>query len=413
MIAISLAPNFETKDALLALKQLFLPWRWRKGTANQRLVAKLQAILGRKEIYTVNSARWGLYLLLQNLRLEKDTEVLLQAFTCVSVPGPVLWNNLKPVYVDILERELTMDPLDLERKITAKSRVIIVQHTFGIPARMDEIMTIAKKHNLIVIEDCAHTLGGKHRDKLLGTIGDASIFSFGRDKAISSVFGGAIMVNNQKVFTSIKSAVAELPLSKNGWVLQQLMHPILFELIIKPLYFTAQIGKIKLVFAQKVGLLSKAIASHEKSGGKPAFECAKLSNALAELACFQLSRLEAFNARRREIVEIYNKELHQSGFDGQSLLRYPIFVDEPRKLLLAARKEKILLGDWYEVIAPKDTDLKAVQYVAGSCPVAESVAKREINLPTYYTLKNSDLKKIVEFTLRTVPKVNGYFRDSP
>lgn len=403
MIAISLAPNFELADAFLALKLAFRPWRWRKGTANERLVAKLQSILGKEEIYTVNSARWGLFVLLENLHLEKSAEVLLQAFTCVSVPGPVLWNNLKPVYVDILEKELTIDPADLEKKITPKSRVIVVQHTFGIPSRMDEIMAVANKHNLVVIEDCAHTIGGKYREKLLGTIGDASIFSFGRDKTISSVFGGAILVNNQKVFGGVKSAVAELPLSKNGWVLQQLMHPILFQMIIKPLYFVAQIGKIKLVVAQQFGLLSKAIAPREKRGGKPAFKCGKLPNALAELACFQLSRLEAFNARRREIVEIYNNELNQTGFYKQYLLRYPIFVDEPRKLLLAARKEKILLGDWYEVIAPKDTDLKAVQYVVGSCPVAESVAKRIINLPTYYTLKNNDIIKIVEFILRVTP----------
>jgi len=126
---------------------------------------------------------------------------------------------------------------------------------------------------------------------------------------------------------------------------------------------------------------------------------------LAELAIFQLSRLDKINARRREIVEIYNKKFNQSVAD-QPLLRYPLFVEEPRKIFLQARKEHMLLGDWYEVIAPKDANLKAVQYVTGSCPRAESVARRIINLPTYFSLTDSEIMKIVEFTLRVTPKVS-------
>lgn len=409
MIAISLAPNFELKDVRLALKLSFQPWRWREGGANEKLVGKLREIIGKEEVYTVNSARWGLYLLLKELNLEKGTEVLLQAFTCVSVPGPVLWNGLKPVYVDILENELTIDPADLEKKITPKSRVLVVQHTFGLPARMEEIMAIAQKHKLVVIEDCAHTLGGKYREKVLGTIGDAAIFSFGRDKALSGVFGGAMVINNKKLFPNIKEAVAKLPPAKRWWVFQQLLHPILFQLLIKPLYFVLQIGKLKLVIAQKIGLLSKAIAPREKSGGKPSFVCGKMPNALAELVVFQLTRLEQFNARRREITEMY-----AAGFgltrglplidekNSPCLLRYPIMVANPRKIILAGRKQKMLLGDWYEVVAPKDADLRAVEYVNGSCRVAEEVSKRVINLPTYYTLKNKEVWRIVEFIKNNV-----------
>jgi dTDP-4-amino-4,6-dideoxygalactose transaminase len=409
MIAISLAPNLELSDTLLALKLMFQPWRWRKGMANGRLVAKLREVLGKEEIYTINSARWGLSVLLQNLHLEDNTEVLLQAFTCVSVPGPVVWNNLKPIYVDILEKELTMDPADLEKKISSRSRVVIIQHTFGMPARMDEIMAIAQKHNLVVIEDCAHTIGGKYHERLLGTIGDASIYSFGRDKAISSVFGGAILINNSKIFSNIKNTLEELPTNGRGWIIQQLLHPILFQFVIKPLYFVAQIGKIKLVISQKLGLISKAIARSEKSGKRPSFVCAKLSNALAELAFHQLSRVDIFNSRRREIVEMYKAGFGNMrglpNLDANSipyLLRYPVLVNKPKQILLNARAQHMLLGDWYEVIAPKDTNLEAVLYVNGSCRVAEAVAKRIINLPIYYKLKNREVWHIVEFIKNNV-----------
>src|SRR5437899_576254 len=74
----------------------------------------------------------------------------------------------------------------------------IVQHTFGIPTDMEKILALAKKHKLFIVEDCAHTIGGELKNKKLGTFGDASFFSLGRDKAFSSVFGGMAITNSKK-----------------------------------------------------------------------------------------------------------------------------------------------------------------------------------------------------------------------
>lgn len=404
-ILTSLSPNTDSSDALRAFKLLFRPWKWVNGNATKTLENKLKEYFKVRDAYGIVSARWGIYLTLKSLNLPENSEVLLQAFTCVSVPGPVLWANLKPVYVDILENELNMNPADLEKKITEKSKVLIIQHTFGNPARMKELLEIARRYNLIVIEDSAHTIGGKYDGELLGTFGDAAVLSFGRDKAISGVFGGAILVNNPEKFPNLNNEFLSLPNAKKGFVLQQLLHPILFEFCIKPFYFFFGIGKIKLVIAQKLKVVSKALASREKSGDKPIFPNSKLPNALAALALAQFNKIGIFNQKRKEIASFYARELEDSGVtlpefpenSEPALLRYSIQTSKASETKIKARKEKMLLGDWYEVVAPKGTDLDAINYRRGSCPTAEKVAQRILNLPTYPKMTKEMAEKVVKF----------------
>jgi len=404
-ILISLSPNTDKKDAFRAFKILIKPWTWINGDSRNIFEEKLREYFNVYDAYGIVSARWGIYLILKSLNLPEDSEVLIQAFTCVSVPGPVLWAGLKPVYVDILENELTMDPDDLARKITDKSKVLIIQHTFGCPARLQELISVAKKHDLIVIEDSAHTIGAKYGNKLLGTFGDASVLSFGRDKAISGVFGGAILVSNPERLINLKIEYEKLKNAGKIFVFQQLLHPILFELIVKPFYFFFSIGKIKLVCLQNLKILSKALSRRERNGGEPNFPISKLPNALASLAFSQFKEIEKFNKKRKEIATIYSQNLKDTDLglpkcpEGSepAFLRYSIQTPKASIIKKEAKKEKILLGDWYEVIAPKDTDLKAINYVKGSCPKAEEAALKIINLPTYPKMEIKDAERIVKF----------------
>ena len=194
-------------------------------------------------ILSFSCGRSALYALLKNLKLNNTDEVLLQAYTCVAVPAPILWANGKPIYVDIDPNTLNMCPQDLEKKITKNSKILIIQHTFGNPADINTLLKIAKKYKLFVIEDCAHTIGGMYQNKPLGSFGDASIFSFGRDKALSSIFGGLLTLKDPKLLKKITTFrdtnYQKAPLS---WIAQQLIHPLIFS-IAKPLYDTAKIGE--------------------------------------------------------------------------------------------------------------------------------------------------------------------------
>ena len=102
--------------------------------------------------------------------------MLITGFTCEVVPNAVINAGYTPIYVDINPINYCMDPTVVEKLITKKTKVIIIQHTFGIPAQIEELIDIAKKYNLYIIEDCAVSLGSKYKGKLTGTFGDASIF---------------------------------------------------------------------------------------------------------------------------------------------------------------------------------------------------------------------------------------------
>ena len=177
-ISISLSPNVQKDDVFLALKLLFQPWKWKKGESIVNLENEFKKYLGVKYAISFNSGRSAFYAILKALNLEKGSDVLLQAFTCNAVPNPVLWADLNLVYIDCADDfNINADKLNgLIRE--NKPIVIVIQHTFGLPANINEILEIAKQNDLIVIEDCAHALGATYNGRKVGTFGKASFFSF-------------------------------------------------------------------------------------------------------------------------------------------------------------------------------------------------------------------------------------------
>ncbi|OQX00669.1 hypothetical protein BWK69_00990, partial [Candidatus Parcubacteria bacterium A4] len=204
-ISISLSPNTERDDVWLAFKLLFGWWSAKNdGLMVEKLEEEFRKELGVKYAIAFNSGRSSLMAILNSLEIEKGSEILLQAFTCNAVPNPVLWSGLKPIFVDCDEKTFNINPDNLKRKITPQSKAVIVQHTFGLPADLDEISKICKENNLILIEDCAHSLGAIYKGKKVGMFGKASFFSFSRDKVISSVYGGMVATNDEGLAQKLK-----------------------------------------------------------------------------------------------------------------------------------------------------------------------------------------------------------------
>lgn len=384
MISASLSPNTEPDDVLLAVKTLFSPWRWHTGEAQGDVRQWFERRYG-GEIVLFSSGRVALYGLLKAFGISNGDEVLIQAFTCVAVPNSVLWAGATPIYADI-DDTFNVAPADLEKKITKKTKAIIVQHTFGVYADLVTIAKIAKKHSLIIIEDFAHSLGMK------ALSGEAGFFSFGRDKVISSIWGGGAIINAKCQIPNakwkLKKIESEMPNSSNYWVFQQLLHPIAFSVILT--LYDVIIGKVLLVLLQKLNLLSIPVYPEEKHGGRPNELFVTFPNALAILALNQLKKLDRFNKRRREIANYYAKELGLSIAKEAIYLRFPILVENPRDLIEKAKKNGVLLGNWYHnIIDPAGVDLDAVGYTRGSCPNAEKAARHIINLPTRVTLEQA------------------------
>ncbi len=248
------------------------------------------------------------------------------------------------------------------------------------PAKVDEIISIAKKHNIIVIEDFAHTMS-------LPMKGDAAFFSFGRDKVISSVFGGLAVISqtHPNAIAKIKSFHKKLENPRYGWIFQQLFHPVAFWFIL-PLYRIG-IGKALLILLQRLRLLGFPVYREEKSGQQPDDFPATYPNALALLLLNQLKKLERFTRQRREISRLY-------GSDG-AYVRFPTLVDNPERVLAQAKKQGIVLGNWYHnIIDPTGVDLGRVGYRKGCCPHAEEAAKHIINLPT--RISPREAKRVLE-----------------
>ena len=155
VISCSLSPDTEPDDIRTAIRILLQPWKWRYGKNLRKVSDWFKTYIPGSEVFTFNSGRTALFAILKAFSIGPDDEVLLQAFTCVAVPNSIIWVGEKPIYIDI-DESLNIDPTDIERKITVHTKAIIVQHTFGIPAQMDAIIRIARKHHLILIEDCAH-----------------------------------------------------------------------------------------------------------------------------------------------------------------------------------------------------------------------------------------------------------------
>lgn len=367
MISCSLSPNTEADDVWLALRLLFAPWKWKRGNAVYRVEQRFGGV-------SFNSGRSALLAILKAFDIGRGDEVILQAFTCVAVPNSVRWSGAKPIYADI-DETFNINPSDIVKKITPQTRAIIVQHTFGIPAQVDNIIAIAKKHNICVIEDFAHTMS-------LPMKGDAAFFSFGRDKVLSSVFGGLATINSNFKFqiSNLKAYHKKLNMPSFWWIFQQLLHPLAFSIILP--FYRLGVGKVILVVLQRLRLLSFPVYPEEKEGRQPNDFPAKYPNALAILLLTQLKKRDRFAKQREEIVKLY-------GGTG-SLLRYPMRVDEPEKIIAKAKKQGILLGNWYHHVV----DPVAIGYTTGSCPRAEEAAKHIINLPTRISPK--DAKRVIE-----------------
>jgi dTDP-4-amino-4,6-dideoxygalactose transaminase len=339
---------------------------------------------------------------LSALDLEKNSEVLIQAFTCVAVPNSIVWSGLQPVYVDI-DTTLNIDTLDAKQKLTKKTRVLIVQHTFGIPADMDKIVAFCKTHDLILIEDCAHALGATYNGKLVGTFGDAAFFSFGRDKVVSSVFGGAAIIINKQFVQKVTQIHQTLAYPSFLWIGQQLFHPIItFSAL--ALYNIFHVGKVLLWLSQKLLLVSFPVYREEKRAKKPAVFPTKYPNALATLLIRQLSKLEEFNSIRRRIAQNYFKTLSSLPFRlpeksvGSMYLRFTVQTSQAAELRFRAKQKGIVLGNWYQnAIDPIGVNFEHISYREGSCPKAEKAAFESLNLPTYPTLSDKQTGGVIDF----------------
>ncbi len=173
------------------------------GIGSPEKVKKLEEMFEKrlecKYALAVSSGSAALLCAIAAAGLGPGDEVIIPSFAWYTDYCVLVTMGVTPVFVDIGD-DLNMDPADFERKITPKTKAVIPVHYQGAPAKMDEIVRIARAHDLLIIEDCAQALGGSYHGKLLGSFGDIAITSFQTHKMITSGEGGMLFTNNEEFY---------------------------------------------------------------------------------------------------------------------------------------------------------------------------------------------------------------------
>lgn len=354
-----------------------------------------------KSIYLFNRGRDGMYFLFQNLNLQPDDEIILQGFTCIAVLAPILWTKGKPVFVDIKRDTFNMDLEKMREKISEKTKVIVVQHTFGNIADMVKIREIVEQENakredgndIFILEDCAHILDFSNKE--IGRYSDAFFFSFAQDKSISSTQGSALVINKRHSLSGeLDERYDEVEEFSKKDELYNAKYILSWDKI-KKNYFKKillakiTVGKVLLLWYRFTGAIKK-----QASGDTVDFDgIYKMSNIQAKLLLIQLKYLSMFNQHRKIISGIYG--------DSKMFLRFPLLLQNASEIRERLKEIGVISGRWYSTpIFPISWNkLECLGYRMGDCPEVEFCSQHILNLPTNIEVdenKAREIKRIID-----------------
>ena len=177
---------------------------WATGPEIKEFEKKIAEYVGAKYAITFNSGTSALHALLLAYDLKQGDEVIVPSFTFIATANAPLFVGAKPVFAEIEDRTYGLDPEDVKKRITPKTKAIIPIHYGGCPCLIRELKEIAEDRNLLLIEDAAESLGAKINDKKVGTFGDSAMFSFCQNKVISTGEGGAITTDSKEIYEKLK-----------------------------------------------------------------------------------------------------------------------------------------------------------------------------------------------------------------
>lgn len=361
-------------------------------------------------IFPTFNARNGIYLYLKSLNLPADSNIIVQSFTCNAVVNPILWLGLQPRYVDIDPSTFNISMESLQGRVDLKTKVIIVQHTFGIPADIEKIIQFAHEKGILVLEDCAHSLGVEIGGKPLGSFGDASIVSFGLEKVLSTRTGGVLVLNER---SNIERVIVEYKAFKVMSLFQSftwLINPLLWRVLRRVGSLSVPISR----FLNSLGLINFGYYKSEFIGVMPGQYPMKLSGVLARFAKIELGTLSDIVLLRKRNSKSYVDKISRSGLRIElndswkdiPMLKYPLVMrskEDRERAATALSEEGIHINDWYNpVIYPRSTNLEKMMYNRGTSPKAEDISERIINLPTGSGIDEKKIDEILKIIIDSI-----------
>ena len=345
--------------------------------------AKLCEITGAKHAVLIANGTAALHATAFAAGIGEGDEVITTPITFAASANCALYCGGKPVFADINPETYNIDPDDIERKVTNKTKAVVAVDFTGQAVEIDRIREICDKHNLIFIEDAAHSLGTKYNGKPVGSLADMTEFSFHPVKTCTAGEGGAITTNDDELYkklllfrthgiTRVQDWM-DKP-SEGGWYYQQ----------------------VELGYNYRMTDMQAALLSS------------------------QLDKLDMFAARRKELVKRYDEAFN--AIPEITVQKNIAESDTVRHLYIIQLNIEMLKGERKEVFDALQAEGVGVNvhyipvysfpyyqklgYNMGSCPNAERLYERIISIPLFYSMTNEDQDKVVE----AVKKVIDYYR---
>jgi perosamine synthetase len=195
---------WDEKDIEMVSEAIQRGMFWAIGPNIEKFEEMLSQYVGTKYALVFNSGTSALHAVLLACGIGPGDEVIVPSFTFIATANSPLFVGAKPVFADIEEKTLGLDPQDVVRKITARTKAIIPVHYGGCPCIIKELIKIAEERKLILLEDAAESLGATIDNKKIGSFGKAAIFSFCSNKVISTGEGGAVVTNSAEIYERLK-----------------------------------------------------------------------------------------------------------------------------------------------------------------------------------------------------------------
>lgn len=352
------------KEELEALKEPFDTGWIGLGPKTKEFEEKFADYIGVKYAIATNSCTAALHLAMKVIGVE-GFEVITTPLTFVSTNHAIIYNDGVPVFSDIYPDTLNIDPDQINKSITDKTKAIVTVHYGGHPCDMDIIMDTARKHNLVVIEDVAHGCGGEYKGKKLGSLGDIACFSFHAVKNLATGDGGMITTNNAEVHNRLLK-LRWLGITKDTWAREDKDKNYSWYYNIEEVGYKYHMNDIT-----------------------------------AALGLVQLNKLDRTNSRRSEITEKYNKGFADLNWIETPTLKsyaksachnYVIKMDERDKLNIYLKERGISTSVHYI----PNNHYEMYKNCRGETPVCEKVWKKLLTLPLFPDMTDSEVDTVIQ-----------------
>lgn len=330
----------------------------------------------------------------------QGAKVAIAGLTCYSVPQAVWAANSEVKYLDIQPGNLQFSGETLEKAVLADKDIaaVVIQNTLGVPADIKPIEKVAKKYKLVIIEDLAHSAGSVYSDgREVGTVGDLVMLSFGKDKALDVVNGGALVIRN-KTLGKVVQPESGPPLMEQY---RDKIYPLLG--LVSRTFYKVKIGQYILTAAYKLNLAKRSADGEVNvDEAMPGWQAALAIKRLMQLD----DRVKLRRENTRKIIDLLGlSPIKSAKLPGASLVRVPFLLEKRDEVVMLLREQGVHLQDiWYDIPVSPERYYSQSNFDEQACPNAVKISKYLLNIPTHENLTNDHIVKIAEVIDRVVAK---------